>query len=231
MIKKILATTLLLNAMLFAGQVGSLKMSYEIGGEVGHPKILIVADPQKFKEEVKPQEKDWIGIYKKGDSNAWSNVITWFWAKDFDDGEYGSIFFHKRLHLQDGEYEARYFLNNSYVTFKKSNSITVKNSEVIGLEYREYLKGIKIFTRGGQHHPNQKDWIGIYKAGDDNSWGNVIEWIWAKDTHFDPIQDLGDPYKVFDLKKNYDPKEKYEARYFLNNSYTTFKKSKPFSVK
>ena len=230
MIKKILATTLLLNAMLFAGQVGSLKLSYESGGKLVSPRMRVTASPQKFEDEVIPKEKDWIGIYKKGDSNAWSNVITWFWAKDSDFQDKGQIVFYKHLYLQDGEYEARYFLNNSYVTFKKSNPITVKGiGEVLELEYIN--KSIKIFTNGGQHKPNPKDWIGIYKVGDDNSWGNVIEWIWAKDTHFDPIQDLGDPYKVFDLKKNYDPKEKYEARYFLNNSYTTFKKSKPFSVK
>jgi len=74
---------------------------------------------------------DWIGIYKKGDSVAWSNVIKWEWLKDISHEESihirgaGSgpnhIDFHSthlykgfNQNLPKGKYEARVFKDNSF---------------------------------------------------------------------------------------------------------------------
>ena len=176
--------------------------------------------------------KDWVGLYKKGDSNAWGNVITWAWVKDFQgDDDFGvTKFITKNKWLNSGEYEVRYFKDNSFTTYK-SHTLSIDYNEIGYLEYFPSSKTIHITASATNFDVNPKDWIAIYKVGDNNSWENVVEWIWAKDTHYDPEQDIGNPYRVFPLKKNYDPTQKYEARYFLNNSFTTFKKSKPFQVK
>jgi len=59
--------------------------------------------------------------------------------------------------------------------------------------------------------------------------------MWAEDMEYIqmPGDDVGEiQYRRMRIDLNkYQPNVEYEARYFLNNSYTTFKKSKPFSVK
>jgi len=69
---------------------------------------------------------DWIAIYKKESSNSWKNVIKWTWVKDLRqlghigrEQERALIF--ENLNLDEGEYEVRYFLNNSYRTYAKQD--------------------------------------------------------------------------------------------------------------
>lgn len=80
-------------------------------------------------EEEKPL--DWIGIYKKEDSVAWSNVLKWKWLKDIRYDELVHIsgagngpnhldalvtnrLENVRQGLSAGTYEARFFRNNSF---------------------------------------------------------------------------------------------------------------------
>ena len=53
-------------------------------------------------------ETNWIGVYQKGASNDWENVLKWSWAKDLEkcDRMYGCI---NIADLGDGEYDIRYF--------------------------------------------------------------------------------------------------------------------------
>ncbi len=49
--------------------------------------------------------EDWVGIYPRGASNDWENVVTWVWANNTEvtlDG------------VPAGEYDARLFFNNSF---------------------------------------------------------------------------------------------------------------------
>jgi hypothetical protein len=54
------------------------------------------------------KNQDWIGIYPKGSTLAWGNVIKWHWTGDKTNGE---VNFSK---LPVGQYEARAFYNNSF---------------------------------------------------------------------------------------------------------------------
>ena len=187
-----------------------------------------------------PAPKDWIGIYEKNDDNSWGNVIEWVWAKDLD---FSAIIDYKNnlvmpldksKYKYGTEYEARYFLNNSFTTQLKSVPFKIKNSAslVDSIAYRSPFDGVHEVWVGGftpqLTSPAPKDWIGIYEKNDDNSWGNVIEWVWAKDLNFNPIIGFTDDL-VMPLDENkYEDGSQYEARYFLNNSFKTELKSVPF---
>jgi len=189
-----------------------------------------------------PAQKDWIGIYKKNDDNSWRNMIEWVWAKKLN---FNSLIGNRESLVMtlDGnkyqsgvEYEARYFLNNSYTVEVKSPPFQIKNaaSLVKSLNYRSPFDGFhEIWIDGFTPNvtaPAQQDWIGIYKKNDDNSWGNMIEWVWAKKLNFNSL--IGNRESlVMTLDGNkYQSGVEYEARYFLNNSYTVAVKSPPFSL-
>ena len=190
-----------------------------------------------------PAPRDWIGIYKKGDDNSWGNVIEWVWAKDLN---FNAIIgfkdtlvmpLDKSKYKSGIEYEARYFLNNSFITKLKSTPFKMKNvgSPVNSLDYRSPFDGVHEIWVGGFTQrvtsPASQDWIGIYKKGDDNSWGNVIEWVWAKDLNFNAIIGFKDTLVMPLDKSKYQSGIKYEARYFLNNSFITELQSAPFSLR
>lgn len=179
--------------------------------------------------------QDWIAVYKKGTSTEWENVINWAWIKDLPNSEsthtITDIFNGSRL-TKPGEYEVRYFKDNSY-TVDQSLSFTIKEvdsylKEVYVPPYDYLFNGevTKVTLRGFHKDiflPAKKDWVGIYQAKDDNTWENVVQWAWAND-----LKDTN-----YNLKLNLEKFEEgveYEARYFLNNSFTTYKKSRPFYV-
>ena len=180
---------------------------------------------------------DWIAVYPKNSNTSWGNVLDWKWAKDLHSiggtkyVQYNGAFRMSKV----GDYKVRYFKNNTY-TIHKSLDFTIKKSAslVNSIAYRSPFDGAHEIWIGGftprVTAPAPEDWIGIYEKNDDNSWGNVIEWVWAKDLDFSGIvghrNDL-----VMNLHKNrYKSGVQYEARYFLNNSFTTELKSEPFAL-
>lgn len=70
---------------------------------------------------------------------------------------------------------------------------------------------------------NPQDWIGIYAAGDNTDWGNVISWRWASQSSQTTV-DPGNWYKFPDNTITGGeaplPEGRYIARFFLNNTYT-----------
>lgn len=182
-----------------------------------------------YTDKFKPNPKDWVGIYNVNDSSSWHNVKAWAWVKNFN-VDNDSSYKWKNLNLPTGKYEVRYFLNNSYTTFKTSNSFEVKravnNNKLLKL-FVDYQKQNKkgyfyLYGDGQVVEPNPKDWVGIYKEDSSTEWKNVVAWVWAKEFKKD--------YKRSQNKYTWEnlnlPKGKYEFRYFLNNSYKTFKKFK-----
>jgi len=176
-----------------------------------------------------PNSKDWIGIYKKGDSNTWKNVRQWVWAKDLTKNPNGFYDYQfENSSLSSGTYELRYFLNNTFVIHEQSKAFKVQvatTNELYG-NHNIHQKKTYIEVRKKNFNPNPKDWIGVYKVGKSNDWSNVKLWVWAKDLKKAP----GGYYHVF---KNFDALwgETFEVRYFLNNTFITDKTSKPFKAK
>jgi hypothetical protein len=175
-------------------------------------------------------KKDWIAIYKKGASVEWKNVIVWSWVKDLpSDLGGGYTFFRKKLPV--GAYEARFFKNNSY-TVDKFVKFTIKKSdsylEKINVKYKDNTKSLSVNLQGLDRvfKPTKKDWMAIYRVGSSNEWKNVLKWTWVSDISV-PVRNNSYSWKVNNLNL---PEGKYEVRYFLNNTYSVYKKSDYFSI-
>lgn len=92
----------------------------------------------------KKNQKDWIGIYPKGSSNAWENVVSWKWV---DDANHNTLTFPS---LPIGQYEVRGFFKNSFHV-EAEESFQVVNTKIAS-----YAKGICI---DGNSRSNQN--IGV----------------------------------------------------------------------
>ena len=183
---------------------------------------------------VSETSKDWIAISKEGSSTAWRNVLHWSWVKDLSCSNYDSTGldcnddFPIPLALDNGNYEVRYFKNNSYTisaseTFNIGNTLNLSAISTIYNSNKDSLT-LKIDSNGKNFIPNPKDWIGIYKIGDSTSWSNVKKWIWAN--KLSQSKNPSYVWETLDL-----PEGKYEVSYFFNNSFKVFKKSEPFEIK
>lgn len=140
-------------------------------------------------------DRDWVGIYRKGDSNDWSNVLAWDWANN------------AALSLQGvantGEYEARLFFHNSF-NLQASVAFDVSSTS-IATSKPSYSPNESItITLAGLS--GDRDWVGIYRKGDSNDWGNVLSWDWANSNTLtlSGVPNTGE----------------YEARLFFHNSYS-----------
>jgi len=113
------------------------------------------------------KNQDWIGIYPKGTTTHWENVIAWHWTEDITNGQ---VTFDA---LPAGEYEARAFYNNSghlegaksftIIPYIKSEKETYKSHEIIHINF-DNLRGAG------------SDWIGIFPVGADTQKEDAIEW-------------------------------------------------------
>jgi len=153
-------------------------------------------------------DNNWVGVYKKGVSNDWGNVLKWSWERDLDDcsdnNNEGCINFGD---LEDGEYDIRFFLNNSYTTdYSKTVKLESENQPSfikITQNYDDGLIDVVASSRGN------RTWIGVYKKGASNAWKNVLGWTWYNADQ--EINSVRVPNPVSNTT--------YEARLFYNNSY------------
>jgi lysophospholipase L1-like esterase len=94
---------------------------------------------------------------------------------------------------------------------------TIFHAATISTTQDNYLNAQSIVVNVSDMSGAANDWIGIYPAGSDNSWGNVLSWRYTKGVKNGQITLPG----VADGQ--------YEARAFFNNSYT-LEASYAFSV-
>jgi len=234
--KTLLLLLLLSSANLFANETDDKSWIRKME-TLDNGAIRIFIDGTKVDDGLREEgtAKDWIAVYPKNASNAWKNVLDWRWA-DFTPylrGNRDHVYSGATRIEKPGEYQVRFFRNNSYKLFKAFDfTITKKRDSFVTYLFGDYanMTHPQVVIHGFKRNtavPAPKDWIGIYKKDDDNSWSNVIEWTWVKDTTFDG----NDRYRVMPLDpKKYSADERYEARYFLNNSFKTHMKSDPFYV-
>jgi len=144
--------------------------------------------------------KDWIGVYPKGTSNDWSNQVAWTWAKDTSNNK--DWYRLNTASLPTGEYEARFFLNNSYIVEEKV-SFAIKNT--VTLSGADNYTGDKVSIKINNQASSSRNWVGLYPAGSTNDWGNVVAWNWSTGKN----------------KLNFTniPFGNYEARIFYKNSF------------
>jgi len=165
--KKILILTLLLIGILNAVTVTTTKKS----NDLSYPVVV------NFKN-MTAKNKDWIGIYPVGTSNAWANVKKWAWTNDKTNG----IVSFKGL--RPGAYEARAFYNNSYHS-EATTAFTVFRTdfkqEFLDTNKDTYNVNEKIIVRFKNMKIQVQDWIGIYREGSSTARKNIIQKRWTGD--------------------------------------------------
>jgi len=161
--------------------------------------------------------KDWIGIYRPGTSNDWSNVIAWSWVNDttiyFNQDSFKISPFELAF---NGNFEARLFFNNSYHTEASVEfSFTLPGSPALLIE-PEYTPYVQVYLN--TRLSGDKDWVGLFKADDASTWDNVIAWNWVPD---DKLITLDKVKKDLPILIGQD----YEVRLFHHNSFNVEKKA------
>lgn len=152
----------------------------------------------------------WIGIYKKGATNDWENVFEWDWVDD------GTVTFEVFL-LRTGDYEARLFYNNSFVTEasvdfelieRPANNDGQRFFNKTTFAYQDSL------TLNLIYQPNQEeDWVGVFKQGEEPIRANLKAWTYISNNTKE--QEL----EIFD--KNALSAGIYDVVYFTNNKYNS----------
>lgn len=170
--------------------------------------IHLKFDTKNIDEHTGKYNTNWVAIYKKGTSNDWKNVISWAWVKDIQvgiapgDTNENRYFFYD-IPEQDGDYEFRFFLNNSYKTFASFEFSSNKASDHPILSIKKQTEDKIIFN---STHLG-KTWIGIYQRNKyQNDWKYVRAWSW--------VDSKSTTINLVDLDRG-----NYTAKLFYNNSY------------
>jgi len=154
--------------------------------------------------------KAWIGIYQKGKNNDWENVLKWNWV----DG--GTQTFHTSL-LAPGDYNARLFFNNSFITEssvdfhlieRPANNNGKRFIDKTTSAYQNSLDLTLLYQLG-----RSEDWVGIFKQGEAYTRDNLQAWTYV--SNLTKTQEL----KIFD--KNGLSAGKYDIVYFTNDNYNS----------
>ena len=143
---------------------------------------------------------DWIGLHRVGDPN---NVILWWMHTGGAESGQAPV----KMPREEGDYEFRYFINNSLIDMRAiSSTVTVQNPYSLVASPATVAPGdtVTVDWTSPAGSP-QFDWIGLHRVGDPN---NVILW-WmhtggaaAGQAQVQMPREEGD----------------YEFRYFINNS-------------
>ena len=165
-------------------------------------------------------KQNWIGVYKKGKSNDWENVIEWDFIGNSAIGSVAPNYRNKNSSLEEGEYEARLFYNNSYDS-EFSIEFSIKS---IATEYENYKPAdtITIVIPNPNRsqindtgNTGEKTWIGVFEKNAEIDFDNVIEWDWViegqKRVHFGSLP-IGN-YKVVLFYNN---SEIIESKYLFS---------------
>jgi hypothetical protein len=154
-------------------------------------------------ENMSGNDQDWIGIYPKNSNNDWENVLQWTWT---DGGVVGN---HNFEGLAVGEYEVRAFFNNSFnmeahyaFSVEGDNPVTtVKTNKDVYAPNEEVIASFENMSG------DNEDWMGIYPAGSENTWENMVDWKWI-------AGDIEGERRFNGLAAG-----EYEVRVFFENSF------------
>ena len=158
--------------------------------------------------------KAWIGLYKKGTSNEWSNVLAWSWVTTAQT-KISNI-----SHLHEGDYQARLFFNNSFITEEAISFSIVEGpfQHQNRLQDREIAtnktKSFDIPYTGRNISPT--DWVGIFKRGQSHTRENLLAWGYVTPIVF-PVEDGKVTVRTMNGKNL--PIDQYDMVYFAENSY------------
>lgn len=125
-------------------------------------------------ENMSGNDQDWIGIYPKNSNNDWENVLQWTWT---DGGVAGN---HNFEGLAVGEYEVRAFFNNSFNTEARYAFSVEGDNPVTTVRTNKdvYAPNEEVIASFENMSGDNEDWMGIYPAGSESTWENMVDWKW-----------------------------------------------------
>ena len=203
MLKKLLLL-LLLSCTLFA--TSNLGMYYNTNNN------FLGIYPIGTSTTINENPQDWVGVFSKNSSNEWDNVIQWAWVTNLDSYAFDNngVTKHAKIFpnqgLTEGEYVIKYFLNNSYDTYKSQTFEIVSDGEKAQISIVSQTDSTIKLNSTYQANEEFQTWIGIYKKDASNKWRNVQGWSW--------ITKSENSFDIATLESGV-----YEARLFYNNSY------------
>ena len=179
--------------------------------------------------EFVPTQQDWVGVYKENDDNTWQNVVQWGWLKDLKKYNSYMLYLDTKLYEKGVKYKARYFLNNSFHTYKETEAFYVgelpdNEKKVFSFAFIEKRNGA-LFSRLGVYSNyinSPKDWIGIFKNDVEfTDRSNLIAWSYVSKANSSKTLQILKPELI-------ESKGDYKAVFFRNDSYKKFGKSLTF---
>jgi len=165
---------------------------------------LLIAELDDF--DSNENNQDWIGVYKKGQSNDWDNVQVWSWVKEWIDPSH--VYDLTINVLSSGDYEARYFKNNSYEVYD-SFSFTYDNQQGVPTLDVNSVGSKYVYIKIDSNHGAPEDWVALFKKDAESTWENVIAWFWVNNIDQSNVE----------VNMHDSPSGDYEVRLFFNNSY------------
>lgn len=114
--------------------------------------------------------EDWIGIYPKGSSNAWQNMVQWAWVGGKNSGT------QTFSALPLGSYEVRVFFHNSLISEASYPFVVGENKVVISTNKKHYNPNELVKVTFSRMRGEESDYIGIYPIGAEDDKEEALEW-------------------------------------------------------
>ena len=154
-------------------------------------------------------QDNWIALFKKGTPNVWASVRSWAWIKDLPlyptqtpNSEARKFQFQGE---EDGEYEIRFFENNSYIphTIQPITLEASENKPFIEITLQNQYGDLVLKSTNAD-----KAWVGLFKKDAQSNSENILSWKWVRAID----------HKTY-FNTNALATGDYQARLFFNNSY------------
>ena len=154
-------------------------------------------------------QDNWIALFKTNTPNVWANVRSWAWIKDLSlhptqtpNSEARKFQFQGE---EDGEYEIRFFENNSYTphTIQPITLEASQNRPFIEITVQNQYGDLILKSTNAD-----KAWVGLFKKDLPSTRENILNWKWVR-----PVD-----HKTY-FNTNALASGDYQARLFFNNTY------------
>ncbi|MFD0894559.1 fibronectin type III domain-containing protein [Luteolibacter ambystomatis] len=200
----------------------SASKTFEVTGSVvADPKITLAKKVYAYTENFSVvyengpgNAKDWIGIYKKGQSPGPVASTSWQYVS----GKSGTLNFTTDL-AAGQEWFAAFFANDGYTEVAPRVPFYVGSTPTLTTDKTAYAEGETVNVTFANAPGSTKDWIGIYKVGQTPGVGGVTS------TAYQYTPAASGTKSFANLPKGY-----YYAVYLVNDGYFEISQRVAFSV-
>ena len=186
------------------------------------------------------KQDNWVGLYKKGTSVDFKNVIQWYWIKDLW-GMRGSIYF-QYAPQKSGEYIVRVMTRNYQVLASKEFELKGHyDGPDNGIRFEmhtsaeDHKKGVfGVYITGAENVADNYNWFGVFKKGEPTTYNRCFGWQYVMHSKIHKRKD-GSSYIDFDFTKGRNrwiSTGDFVIRYlgYVDEKVTVFAESEEFRI-